>query len=157
MRAFTHLDAQGNARMVDVSQKPDTKRIAVASGRIFLSAEAFALLCNEAIPKGDVFASARIAGIMATKQTSSLIPLCHPISLTRAAIECIAHQEERSVEVVCTTETVGKTGVEMEALTGATVALLTIYDMCKAFDRSMHLEAVRLVLKDGGASGRYTA
>ncbi len=157
MQGFTHIDGKGNARMVDVSAKPDTKRIAIAQGRIYLNAKTMELLENQALPKGDVLSCARIAGIMATKQTANLIPLCHPLFLSHVALDIVTLKDECAIEVRCTTETLGKTGVEMEALTGVTVALLTIYDMCKAFDRGMRLEGIGLQMKDGGASGYYTA
>jgi len=153
--AMTHVDEDGKAIMVDVSAKVDTKRTAIASGRIFMSRQAFDAIAGGTVPKGDVLAAARIAGIMATKQTSSLIPLCHNLLLTSAQVDFRLLSEECAVEAVCTVASAGKTGVEMEALTGATISLLTIYDFCKAIDRSMHVEDVHLQFKDGGKSGRY--
>lgn len=152
---MTHVDEDGKAIMVDVSAKVDTKRTAIASGRIFMSRQAFDAIAGGTVSKGDVLAAARIAGIMATKQTSSLIPLCHNLLLTSAQVDFRLLSEECAVEAVCTVASTGKTGVEMEALTGATISLLTIYDFCKAIDRSMHVEDVHLQFKDGGKSGRY--
>ncbi|SLM17396.1 molybdopterin biosynthesis, protein C [uncultured spirochete] len=153
--AMTHIDENGRAIMVDVSAKEDTKRRAIASGRIFMNRQAFGAIAGGTAPKGDVLAAARIAGIMAAKQTPSLIPLCHTLLLTSVQADFRLLPDECAVEAVCTVTSTGKTGVEMEALTGATVALLTIYDFCKAIDRSMHVEDVHLQFKDGGKSGRY--
>lgn len=153
--SMTHIDGEGRARMVDVSAKDDTARVAVASGKIFMNRQAFDAIAGGSVPKGDVLAAARIAGIMATKQTSSLIPLCHTILLTSAKVDLGLLSDECAVEAVCTVTSTGKTGVEMEALTGVSVALLTVYDFCKAIDRSMHIEDIHLRLKDGGKSGRY--
>ncbi|MGB9685494.1 MAG: cyclic pyranopterin monophosphate synthase MoaC [Rectinema subterraneum] len=153
--AMTHVDEDGKAIMVDVSAKVDTKRTAIASGRIFMSRQAFDAIASGTVPKGDVLAAARIAGIMAAKQTSSLIPLCHNLLLTSAQLDFRLLSEECAIEAVCTVASTGKTGVEMEALTGATISLLTIYDFCKAIDRSMHVGDVHLQFKDGGKSGRY--
>lgn len=153
--SMTHIDEEGRARMVDVSAKDDTARIAIASGKIFMNRQAFDAIAGGSVPKGDVLAAARIAGIMATKQTSSLIPLCHTILLTSARVELELLSDECAVEARCTVTSTGKTGVEMEALTGVSVALLTVYDFCKAIDRSMHIEDIHLRLKDGGKSGRY--
>jgi cyclic pyranopterin phosphate synthase len=152
---MTHIDEEGRAIMVDVSAKDDTRRIAIASGKIIMNKEAFDALTGGTVPKGDVVAAARIAGIMAAKQTASLIPLCHTLLLTSAQVDFSLIPEEYAVEARCTVESTGKTGVEMEALTGVSIALLTIYDFCKAIDRSMHLEDIHLALKDGGKSGRY--
>lgn len=154
---FTHLDAQGNAIMVDVSAKPSTARAATASGRITMSAECYDALKSGGIPKGDAIATARIAGIMAAKKTSELIPLCHPLFLTKASVDFSFHDADHSVGASCTCAVNGQTGVEMEALTGASVALLTLYDMCKALDKSMTIEGVRLIEKRGGKSGDYHA
>ena len=153
--SMTHIDEEGRARMVDVSAKDDTARVAIASGKIFMNRQAFDAIAGGSVPKGDVLAAARIAGIMATKQTSSLIPLCHTILLTSARVELELLSDECAVEARCTITSTGKTGVEMEALTGVSVALLTVYDFCKAIDRSMHIEDIHLRLKDGGKSGRY--
>jgi cyclic pyranopterin phosphate synthase len=152
---LTHLDDAGAARMVDVSAKSDTRREAVAAGRITMSAEALALVQDASAKKGDVLAVARIAGIMAAKQTADLIPLCHPLPLTRVSIDLTLSGD--AVEVTATCATTGQTGVEMEALTAASVALLTIYDMVKAADKAMVIEGVRLLSKTGGKSGDWRA
>lgn len=152
---MTHIDEEGRALMVDVSAKEDTKRTAVASGKIFMNRQAFEAIAGGSVPKGDVLAAARIAGIMAAKQTPALIPLCHTLLLTSVRVDFQLLADECAVEAVCTAACTGKTGVEMEALTGVTVSLLTIYDFCKAIDRSMHLEDVHLRFKDGGKSGAY--
>jgi cyclic pyranopterin phosphate synthase len=156
MSGLTHFDAQGQAHMVDVAGKAATHRIAVAQGRIRMRPETLALIQSGTAKKGDVLGIARIAGIQAAKKTSDLIPLCHPLALTRVAVEF--ETETDSPAVVCTTtvETVGPTGVEMEALTAVNVALLTIYDMCKAVDRGMTMTDVRLLEKHGGKSGSFT-
>ena len=156
---LTHFDAQGQAHMVDVGAKPATHRIAVATGRIEMQPATLALIESGTAKKGDVLGIARIAGIMAAKKTSELIPLCHPLALTRVAIEfeaASAHQKG-AIGIFCaaTVETVGPTGVEMEALTAVQIALLTIYDMCKAVDRGMSIHDVRVVEKHGGNSGSY--
>ena len=134
MNQLTHLDENGAARMVDVSEKTDTVREAMAAGSIRMSAECFALVKNGAVKKGDVLSVARIAGIMGAKKTFELVPLCHCIGLTGVELEFLMHEENCEIEAHCRTKTVGKTGVEMEALTGVQIALLTIYDMCKAID-----------------------
>ena len=151
---LTHLDEEGRARMVDVGGKPDTERVAVAKGEITMRPETLALIQEEGIPKGDVLAVAQVAGIMAAKRTHELIPMCHPLLLTHVAVEFAPHQAESLIEITATVRTTGKTGVEMEALTAVAVAALTIYDMCKAVDRAMHITNVRLVRKSGGQSGR---
>ncbi|MGJ7490976.1 cyclic pyranopterin monophosphate synthase MoaC [Variovorax sp. ZT4R33] len=158
MSQLTHFDAQGQAHMVDVAAKPATHRVAVATGRIEMQAHTLALIESGTAKKGDVLGIARIAGIQAAKKTSDLIPLCHPLALTRVAV-AFAMTEGGVPEVVCTAtvETVGPTGVEMEALTAVQVALLTIYDMCKAVDRSMTITDVRVLEKHGGKSGSYVA
>ena len=155
MSTLTHFDAQGQAHMVDVTAKPSTHRIAVASGHIAMLPQTLAMIQAGNAKKGDVLGIARIAGIQGAKKTSDLIPLCHPIGLTRVAIAF----EMQDTRVVCTatTETIGPTGVEMEALTAVQVALLTIYDMCKAVDRGMTIGAVRLLEKHGGKSGSFVA
>ena len=159
--ALTHLDARGQAHMVDVGGKPATRRVAVAGGRIEMQPATLALIGAGAASKGDVLAAARIAGIMAAKKTSELIPLCHPLALSRVAIELEAlDADETGVSAVActaTAETTGPTGVEIEALTAVQVALLTIYDMCKAVDRGMCITGVRLLQKRGGKSGTYDA
>ena len=157
MGDFTHFDLQGNAVMVDVSKKTDTAREAVACGRIRMSQECFHLVKGGGMKKGDVLGVARIAGIMGAKKTSELIPLCHIIGLTGVEVEFELRPEIYAIEARCTARTVGKTGVEMEALTGVNVALLTIYDMCKAVDKGMFIESIHLLKKSGGKSGTWTA
>ena len=155
MSELTHFDAAGNAVMVDVSGKPVTAREATAHGIITMNAAAFAAVQSGTVQKGDVLGVARVAGIMATKRTSELIPLCHPLPLTKVSIEFSLLEEARAVEAFCTVKTSGVTGVEMEALTGVSAALLTIYDMCKAVDKGMELGQIHLVRKSGGKSGLY--
>lgn len=152
---FTHLDERGAAAMVDVGNKNETSRKAVACGKITMSPACFSALTAGANPKGDVFAAARIAGIMGAKNTSCLIPLCHPLLITKAAVNFSLLPEEHAVEVRCTVSCQGVTGVEMEALTGASVALLTLYDMCKALDKSMVISRIHLAEKHGGKSGDF--
>lgn len=154
---LTHFDAQGQAHMVDVAAKASTHRVAVAEGRITMLPATLALIQAGTAKKGDVLGIARIAGIQAAKKTSDLIPLCHPIALTRVAVEFDIERESHSVRCRATAECTGQTGVEMEALSAVSVALLTIYDMCKAVDRGMRVDAVRLVRKTGGRSGTYRA
>jgi cyclic pyranopterin phosphate synthase len=155
MSSLTHFDAQGRAHMVDVAGKAATHRVAVAGGRITMKPETLALVESGNAKKGDVLGVARIAGIQAAKKTSDLIPLCHPLALTRVAVEfAIAHQAN-AIDCMATVETVGPTGVEMEALTAVQVALLTIYDMCKAVDRGMTITDVRVREKHGGKSGSF--
>ena len=153
MTRLTHLDEAGAARMVDVGGKPATERRAVAEGRITASAEALAVLREGALAKGDALAVARIAGLQAAKRTAELIPLCHPLALTGSEVELTIGESD--VQVVATVRTVGPTGVEMEALTAASVALLTLYDMMKAIDRAMTITSVQLVEKSGGRSGDW--
>jgi len=155
MSSLTHFDAQGQAHMVDVAGKAATHRVAVASGRIEMLAATLALIESGTAKKGDVLGVARIAGIQAAKKTSDLIPLCHPLALTRVAIEFEIQREGNAVGCTATVETVGQTGVEMEALTAVQVALLTIYDMCKAVDRGMTITDVRVREKHGGKSGSF--
>ena len=169
MSSLTHFDAQGQAHMVDVGDKPATHRIAVAEGRITMKPETLAIVQSGTAKKGDVLGVARIAAIMAAKKTSDLIPLCHPLALTRVAIEFeagsaattgenpIIDAEVGSIIGTATVETVGPTGVEMEALTALNIALLTIYDMCKAVDRGMTITDVKLLEKHGGKSGSYVS
>ena len=152
---LTHFDASGNAVMVDVSEKTVTFREATAHGIITMNAEAFAAVESGTVKKGDVLGVARIAGIMATKRTSELIPLCHPLPLTKVSVDFRLLPERQAVEALCTVKTAGVTGVEMEALTGVSTALLTIYDMCKAVDKGMELGEIHLVEKTGGKSGHY--
>jgi cyclic pyranopterin phosphate synthase len=157
VNALTHFDAQGQAHMVDVGDKALTRRVAVASGRIVMLPETLALITGGTAKKGDVLGIARIAGIQGAKKTSDLIPLCHPIGLTRVAVEFQIDAPTHSVVCSATAEVTGQTGVEMEALTAVQVALLTIYDMCKAVDRGMTITDVKLLEKHGGKSGSWTA
>jgi len=152
---FSHFDEFGNAIMVDVTDKVLTKREAIAIGSIQVSSIVMEKIKNKTIEKGDVLSVARIAGIMATKRTGDLIPLCHPLMLTNSSIDFELDIEKNIIRVRCTAKLEGKTGVEMEALTGATVALLTIYDMCKAIDKGMIIEQIYLLKKTGGKSGTY--
>lgn len=152
---LTHFDTDGNAVMVDVTEKKITEREASASGRIRMNREAYEAVVNGTADKGDVLGVARIAGIMAAKKTSDLIPLCHVLPITKASVDFHMSEESLEIEAVCTVKTEGKTGVEMEALTGVSTALLTIYDMCKAMDKSMVLSGIRLERKSGGKSGIY--
>ncbi len=152
---LSHFDASGSAVMVDVSEKPVTARQAVARGIITMNAAAFAAVRDGTAQKGDVLGVARIAGIMAAKRTSELIPLCHPLPLSKLTVDFHLLPEQQAVEAVCTARTIGVTGVEMEALTGVSAALLTIYDMCKAVDKGMELGEIHLVEKTGGKSGHY--
>jgi cyclic pyranopterin phosphate synthase len=155
MSELTHFDSDGQAHMVDVSAKSATKRIAVAEGRIAMRAQTLAIIESGTANKGDVIGIARIAAIQGAKRTSELIPLCHPIPLTRVAVDFEIDRAGSSVRCVATAETVGPTGVEMEALTAVQIGLLTIYDMCKAVDRGMTMTDVRLLEKHGGKSGSW--
>ena len=155
--ALTHFDAQGQAHMVDVGDKAVTRRVAVATGRIGMMPATLALIASGTAKKGDVLGIARIAGIQGAKKTSDLIPLCHPIGLTRVAVEFELQMEASCVVCTATTEVNGQTGVEMEALTAVQVGLLTIYDMCKAVDRGMVITDVKLLEKHGGKSGSWVA
>jgi len=155
MADLTHLDEQGNARMVDVGGKAATQRVAIASGRIRMSDEALAAIRNGDVPKGDVIAAARIAGIMAAKKTAELIPLCHPLGLDAVTIDFAF--EANTVHATATASLTARTGVEMEALTAVSVALLTVYDMAKAIDKAMVIDGVRLIEKRGGKSGDWKA
>lgn len=155
MNRLTHLDEDGAARMVDVSAKAVTPREATASGRITMSAQAAAAIAQGLVKKGDVLAVARVAGIMAAKRTADLIPLCHPVALSAATVDF--DLDDRGVTVTATARTAGQTGVEMEALTAASVALLTVYDMAKALDKAMVIGDVRLIAKSGGKSGDWRA
>ena len=150
---LTHVDQSGKAQMVDVGDKPDTQREAVARGRVLMRPQTLALIRDNAFDKGDALGVARIAGIMGAKNTSQLIPLCHPLPLNKIAVEFDLDDDASAVNITATARTTGKTGVEMEALTAVSVAALTIYDMCKAVDRGMRIEAVRLARKTGGKSG----
>lgn len=157
MTELTHFDAQGQAHMVDVGAKPNTHRIAIAEGFITMQAATLDIIAAGTAKKGDVLGIARIAGIMAAKKTSELIPLCHPIALTKVSVEFEVVTTQQAIRCHTRTETVGPTGVEMEALTATQIALLTIYDMCKAVDKAMVIGSVRLLEKQGGKSGTYIA
>jgi len=150
---LSHIDASGRAKMVDVTAKSDTKREATARGRIAMRRETLALIQRNGLPKGDVLAVAQIAGVMAAKHTHELIPMCHPLLLTGIDVTLTPNEARSCIDIEAVVRTTGKTGVEMEALTAATVAALTVYDMCKAVDRAMRIESVRLVKKSGGKSG----
>ncbi len=154
---LSHLDSKGRARMVDVGDKPVTERVASAEGRVLMSREAFELIRNEAVAKGDVLAVARLAGIQAAKRTGELIPLCHPLGLDQIEVEATLDPALPGVRVVAVVRAVARTGVEMEALTAVAVACLTVYDMVKSADRAMRIEAIRLLHKTGGRSGDYSA
>jgi cyclic pyranopterin phosphate synthase len=154
---LTHFDERGSARMVDVSGKPETHRLAVAAGRIRMQPETLERIRSGEASKGDVLAVARVAAIQGAKRTSDLVPLCHPVALTSVAVEFTLDAQASAVECRATVECTARTGVEMEALTAVQVALLTIYDMCKASDRGMTLEAIRLLEKRGGKSGTWRA
>lgn len=153
---LTHLDKNGNAVMVDVSEKEVTHRTAIACGKILVSQEILASIKENTNKKGDVLAVARVAGIMAAKRTSELIPLCHLLMISKCTVDFTINEEENYIEASCTVKTDGKTGVEMEALTGVQIALVTIYDMCKAIDKKMVITDVHLLAKSGGKSGEFT-
>lgn len=157
MSGLSHFDDRGQAHMVDVSAKPVTDRMAVAVGAVRMTAETLALITEGRAKKGDVLSVARLAGIMAAKKTAELIPLCHPLPITKVALELTADATLPGVRIEATVKTSGQTGVEMEALTAVSVAALTVYDMVKAVEKSMVIDGVRLILKDGGKSGRYEA
>ena len=152
---FTHFDEQGNARMVDVSEKEITHRVAVAEGTISVSREVMDAIKGNKVKKGDVLTVSQVAGIMGTKRTPDLIPMCHPLSLTNASVVFEVDEGACEIKAICRAVTDGKTGVEMEALTGVSTALLTIYDMCKAIDKRMVIKEIHLVSKDGGKSGAF--
>ena len=152
---LNHFDSKGNAIMVDVTEKNVTERKAIAKGKIFVNDETYKRILDGNMTKGDVLGVARIAGIMATKKTSDLIPMCHPLMLTKSQIDFEFNEKEKSITAISTVKLSGKTGVEMEALTGVNVALLTIYDMCKAIDKSMVISDIHLVEKTGGKSGNF--
>lgn len=154
---LTHFDANGQAHMVDVAAKAETHRVAIAEGAIIMKAETLALIEAGNVKKGDVLGIARIAAIQGAKRTADLIPLCHPLALTRVAVEFSIERTQNAVHCTATVETVGRTGVEMEALSAVSVALLTIYDMCKAADRGMRMTDICLAEKHGGKSGSWTA
>ncbi|MFN8632731.1 MAG: cyclic pyranopterin monophosphate synthase MoaC [Chloroflexota bacterium] len=155
MSDLTHLDESGRARMVDVSAKGDTVRIATARGRVLMRPETLALIKSGGVKKGDVLAIAQVAGVMGAKRTSDIIPLCHPLPITGVDLSFELDEERSAVEIEASARVVGKTGVEMEALTAVTTAALTVYDMCKAVDKEMVIDQIRLVHKVGGKSGEY--
>ncbi|VAV94938.1 Cyclic pyranopterin monophosphate synthase accessory protein [hydrothermal vent metagenome] len=157
MTGLTHFDGKGRAHMVDVSDKAVTSRIAVAEGYIKMLRETFDIITEGRAKKGDVLAVARLAGIMGAKKTADLIPLCHPLPITKVAVDLTPDPDLPGIRVEATVKTTGQTGVEMEALNAASIAALTVYDMCKAVDRAMEIGGIRVKLKDGGKSGRYEA
>ena len=152
---FTHFDERGNARMVNVGQKADTKRIAVAAGRVLLNRETFGLIRSGGVKKGDVLTVAQVAGIMGAKRTPELIPMCHPVALTGVELNLWLNEEMLSVEIEAAASCTGPTGVEMEALTAVSAAALTVYDMCKAVQRDIVIDDIRLLRKSGGVSGDF--
>ena len=152
---LSHFDDQGAAHMVDVSDKAVTSRIATAKGRIIMAPDTLAMIAKGTAKKGDVLGIARVAGIMAAKKTPDLIPLCHPLPITKVAIDLKVNTPENCVDIVATIKTTGQTGIEIEALTAVSVTALTVYDMVKAVDKAMHITDIRVVLKDGGKSGLY--
>ncbi len=157
MAEFTHIDADGNAVMVDVSDKSDTERLATARGSVLMQPETLTKIMAGGVRKGDVLGVAQLAGIMGAKRTPDLIPLCHPLALTSVKVELVCDPERNAVDISATCKLKGQTGVEMEALTAVSVAALTVYDMCKAVDKGMRLTDIRLVHKSGGKSGIYKA
>lgn len=152
---LTHFDAKGQAVMVDVTAKAETERVAIAKGRIRVSPDTMTAILEGTAKKGDVLGVARVAGIMGVKRTSDLIPMCHPLMLGKCSVDFNIFEEENEIEAVCTAKLRGQTGVEMEALTGVSVALLTIYDMCKAIDKRMEITGIHLAKKTGGKSGTF--
>jgi cyclic pyranopterin phosphate synthase len=154
---FTHVDGQGRVRMVDVGQKSPAKRVAVAKGTVSMSMETLSAIVDEKVKKGNVLETARIAGVMAAKQTWSLIPMCHPLNITHARVDFSADKENSCIHIEAEVSLTEKTGVEMEAMTAVSVAALTIYDMCKAYDKGMKISDIHLAFKSGGKSGTYTA
>lgn len=155
MKKLTHIDSEGKAKMVDISGKSATAREAIARGFVLMKQETLQLIHDKNVPKGDVIATARIAGIMAAKKTGELIPLCHPLNLSSVAVEITIEEEEKRIRIEGKAKTIGQTGVEMEALTAVSVAALTIYDMCKAVDKEMMISDIVLVEKRGGKSGEF--
>ena len=155
MAGFTHFDKEGKARMVDVSDKAETERTATAKGSVLMQPATLALIKEGGVKKGDVLSVARLAGIMGAKKTPDLIPLCHPLALTSVQVDLTLDEARNAVNVTATCKLVGKTGVEMEALTAVSVAALTVYDMCKAVDKGMQIVDIRLTHKSGGKSGTY--
>ena len=157
MSGLTHFDGKGDAHMVDVSDKAVTSRIAVAAGYIKMASETYDIITEGRAKKGDVLSVARLAGIMGAKKTPELIPLCHPLPITKVAVELVADADLPGIRIEATVKTTGQTGVEMEALTAVSTAALTVYDMVKAVDKAMDIGGIHVVLKDGGKSGRYEA
>ena len=157
MGKLTHLDGEGNAVMVDVSDKDITERTATARGSVFMKPETMALIVSDGVKKGDVLSVAQLAGIMAAKKTPELIPLCHPLSLSSVSVDLVCDLDRNAVDITASCKLAGKTGVEMEALTGASVAALTLYDMCKSVSKAMVIESIKLIEKTGGKSGDYHA
>jgi cyclic pyranopterin phosphate synthase len=157
MKGLTHFDDQGRAAMVDVTDKAATDRVAIANGTVSMQPATLALIAGGGVAKGDVLAVARLAGIMAAKRTSELIPLCHPLALTSVSVDLTCNEARSTVDITVTCKLNGRTGVEMEALTAVSVAALTVYDMCKAVDRSMQIGEIRLTHKSGGKSGSFDA
>lgn len=156
MASFTHIDQDGHVRMVDVTDKASSHRIAVARGRVTMQPETLKRIRDHSVEKGNVLEAARIAGIMAAKRTADLIPLCHPLNITHAQIDFTPNDAELSIDIQAEVRVIGQTGVEMEALTAVSIAALTIYDMCKSYDREMTISMIELVKKSGGKSGTYT-
>lgn len=152
---LTHFDSNGNAIMVDVSEKNITQRVAIAKGKIYVNKAVINAIVNNTVEKGDVLGVARVAGIMGVKKTSELIPMCHPLMITKCSVDFNIDENNNYIEAICTAKVNGKTGVEMEALTGVNIALLTIYDMCKAIDKTMEITEVHLARKTGGKSGDF--
>jgi cyclic pyranopterin phosphate synthase len=157
MAGFTHFDKEGKARMVDVSDKAETERVATAKGSVIMQPATLALIKEGGVKKGDVLSVARLAGIMGAKKTPDLIPLCHPLALTSVQVDLALDEARNAVDITATCKLLGKTGVEMEALTAVSVACLTIYDMVKAIERGMRIEGIRLMEKRGGKSGQFRA
>lgn len=157
MTEFTHLDKDGRVRMVDVGEKAETHRKAVAGGRISMEADTLARIMDEKVKKGNVLEAARIAGVMAAKKTSDLIPMCHPLNITHARVDFSFDAKAQAVDIEAEVSLTGRTGVEMEALTAVSVAALTIYDMCKSYDKAMRISDIRLKFKSGGKSGIFSA
>ena len=157
MAEFTHIGEDGEARMVDISEKKITDRTATATGSVFMANETLSLIIEGSLKKGDVISTARLAGIMAGKRTADLIPLCHPLSLSKIDVELTCNPERNSVDIIATCRVTGRTGVEMEALTAVSIAALTVYDMCKAIDRGIRLSNIQLTHKAGGKSGEFRA
>ncbi|MBI5055765.1 MAG: cyclic pyranopterin monophosphate synthase MoaC [Nitrospirae bacterium] len=155
MKKLTHIDKEGKARMVDVGNKPATQREAVATGAVYMEKETLRLIADNKIAKGNVFETARLAGIMAAKKTHELIPLCHPLNITSISVDFMADKKKNKVDIEAKVKCTGQTGVEMEALTAVSVSALTIYDMCKAVDKAMVISGVMLIEKRGGKSGEW--